>query len=81
MMSSVTLPQVLSIAALCSLAITDIAVIAILIIKRKTLKQGLRSFLIIAAVLLTLALAGLIGLSYAAGSNLPVAPPQPYPSL
>ena len=78
-MSPVTLPQILSIAAICGLAIANLALIAILIFERKKLKRGLRNVLIVLVLMLTLALAGLIILSYMAGSSRPKAPPQPYP--
>jgi len=79
MMSTVTLPQVLSIMLLCGLAVADLSVIAILVVRRKKLAQRWFTILVILAVILTLVFAGLLGLSIAAGSNHPIAPPQPYP--
>ena len=79
MMTAVTLPQVLSIMLLCGLAVADLSVITILIVKRKKLAQRWFTMLAILAVILTLVFAGLLGLSIAAGSNHPTAPPQPSP--
>ena len=79
MFSSLTSTQVLSILALIIIAFFDLVVIAILIIKRKKLNHGWRNTLTILAFFLSLTLVGLLGLIYAAGSNQPAVPPQPYP--